>query len=113
MLLTACKGCLFDSRMEPAKPRSDSKDENFKVGVRVRPPLSRESAGKKCIHLEHGGVTVFRGNMGLDLRGRTTAQALIDVTDLANLHQTDTRPQTYFYDSIFDVTSLQVCVNHM
>lgn len=96
--------------MEAAKPRNDSKNDNFKVGVRVRPPLSRESTGKKCVYLEHGGVTVFKGNMGLDLRGRTSGQTLIDVTDLANLHQTDTRPQTYFYDSIFDVTSLQVCV---
>ncbi|KAI6655252.1 Kinesin-like protein KIF3A [Oopsacas minuta] len=87
------------------KSRSDNKNDNFKVGLRVRPPLTKESNSKRCVHLEHGGVSVFRGNLGLDLRGRSP-QALIDVTDLANL-QPDPKPQTFFYDSLFDITALQ------
>ena len=94
--------------MEQARPRSDTKSDNFKVGVRVRPPLHRESAGTRCVHLEHGGVTVFRGSFGPEGRDRSFSQALIDVTDLASLHHPDNRPQTYFYDSLFGPGALQV-----
>ena len=98
--------------MERGRSREESKNENFKVGVRVRPPLHSESAGTRCVHLEHGGVTVFKGNVGSDVRGKPPG-ALIDVNDLASLHQTsphptDSRPQSYFYDSIFDTTAQQV-----
>ena len=94
--------------MERARSRSDTKTDNFKVGVRVRPPLQKESAGTLCVHLEHGGVSVYRDSLGSETRGRSASQALIDVTDLASLHHPDSRPQTYFYDSLFGTGALQV-----
>ena len=94
--------------MERERPRTGAKTENFKVSVRVRPPLQTESAGARCVRLEHGGVTVFRDTFSPEGRGRSSSQAIIDVTDLASLHHPDNRPQAFFYDSLFGPGALQV-----